>query len=485
MQKWSFGVSVVVGLLLSSTAFAQQRPGTIVVNSGSAKGEIVLDGFPTGIMAPSTLESVPPGEHVIEVEYGCMFASGTVLVRTEEQSTANLKVENRGGEGTIRVRNLPRGAEVYIDDAPADSLGLEDGSSVKCGARRVRVESPGFEPWEELVVVTSGKWSTVTPELVEAEMVEEPRYEERDIGAYDEPEYGGYDDLDEPDDDFDIGDDYDLEPEEYEQKLRDEERRREEEARRRAEEERRRAEDERRRADEQARLDRFGDIDSLDEPDEPEETKGRTRDRQRDEEPDERDDAFGDDFDDLDEFGDEEDYDDGFDEFGDDYDDYDEDYDDIDAYDDLDDEPRERSSRDRTGRDKSKSDKSKSDKDRLKASSQKQRKPFPVRGAAVAGGVAVAGGGLGLAIAGNSQVKANIDNYNQLVANNPLDPNAINLNNTQIKPGKQKRGVGIALIGVGAGVAAASFAVIEPAWDQQIAVVPVEGGGMAVWTVEF
>ena len=482
MQKWSAGWSVVVGLALSSTALAQQRPGQIVIDAGSAKGEIVLDGFPTGITAPATLESVPPGEHVIEVEYGCMFASGTVLVRTEETSTANMKVENRGGNGTIRVRGLPRGAEIYIDDAPSDALGLEEGSQVKCGARRVRVEAPGFETHEELVVVTSGKWSTISPDLVEAEMVEEPRYAERDIAAYDEPDYddyGGYDDLDDLDEEVDIGDDYDLEPEEYEARIRDEERRREEEARRRAEEERRRAEEERRRADEQARLDRFGDIDSLDEPDEPVETKRRGRDRDAEEE----EDAFADEFDEFDEFDEEDDYDDGFDELEDDYDDYD-DYDEVDDYRDYGDYDDLDEGRDR-GRDREPM--SKKDKDRLEASSRsrpaRERKPFPVRGAAVAGGLAVAGGGVGLVAAGTSRLNTYQPQYEELVANNPLDPNAINLNNTQIKPAKQIRGVGFGLVGVGVAAGAASYFLIEPAWD--VAVVPLEGGGAAVVTVEF
>ena len=57
-------------ILLLSVAFAQQKPGAIQVNAGNAQGEIILDGFPTGQTAPTKLESVPPGEHELEVEYG-------------------------------------------------------------------------------------------------------------------------------------------------------------------------------------------------------------------------------------------------------------------------------------------------------------------------------------------------------------------------------------------------------------------------------
>lgn len=451
MQKRSAWMSVVVGLLVSTTAWAQQRPGKIVVDSGSAKGEIVLDGFPTGIMAPTTLESVPPGEHVIEVEYGCMFATGTAQVRTEETVTAHMTVENRGGTGTIRVRGLPRGAEVYIDNAPSDALGLEDGSEVKCGARRVRVESPGFEAWEDLVVVTSGKWSTVEPELVQAEIVEEPRYVEREVPRYEEPEY---DDLSDLDAEYDMDDPIDAA------------RRAEEERRRQAEEETRRAQEEARRRAEEERMARFGDIDSLDEP-VVEESGRRGRDRD--------DEDARDELDELDGFGDEEEYED---EYEDEYDDEYDEVDDYDRYGDLDEEPSGRRGR------------SEKPDDRLDAGSrnskQREGKPFPVRGAGVVGGVAVAGAGVGLVAVGTSRLNAYQPSYDVLVGNDPLSPEAININNTQLKPARQIRGLGFGLTGVGVAAGVVSYFLIPPAWNTQLVVAPEkDGGGIAVLTVEF
>lgn len=447
--------------LIASPALAQQKPGVIQVNSGSATGEIVLDGFPTGIMAPGKLESVPPGEHQIEVEYGCMLASGTVVVESEETVDANLKVENRGGTGTIRVKSLPRGAEVLIDSAPVANIA--EGVEAKCGARKLTVESPGFEPYEELVVVSTGKWSTVEPTLVEAAMVDEP-IERRD--TYDDFDEEPYDDY--RDDDLDDLDALEG-PDEYEAEMR----RREDAARREAEqrareEARRKAEEEARRA-EQERMDRFGDIDSLDEPDEPIEEGRRGR---KDKDDDDDRDAF----DELDDLGDDPDFDEP-----DDYDDYDEpDYyddgfedpdamDDFRDYDDLDGGDDERSSR--PPRDKKPA---------------KDRKPVPVRGLATAGGGVVGVTGIVVAATGSSTMKEKQAEYTRVVdATNTTSPAALQLaSDVDAAKGQRNVGIGLAVVGLGAG--AASFALIPPAWNTSLVVAPTQdGGGMAMVTVEF
>ena len=41
--------------------------GRIEVSAPDAPGEIVLDSFPTGEIAPATIEDVPPGEHQVEL----------------------------------------------------------------------------------------------------------------------------------------------------------------------------------------------------------------------------------------------------------------------------------------------------------------------------------------------------------------------------------------------------------------------------------
>ncbi|MFT5586375.1 MAG: hypothetical protein ACI9VR_003973 [Cognaticolwellia sp.] len=213
---------------IPSLAIAQSKTGSVQVNAGNATGEIIMDGFPMDVMAPGSVEGVPAGEHAFEVEYGCMLATGTFTVIAEDTVDANLDVENRGGEGTLRMRGLPSGADVLIDGTPVNDI--DQGVQAKCGGRNVVIEADGFATWEETVVVTTGKWSRLEPVMVQGGMPVsdimddrmDDRYDDFDDGRpsgpdrprvsideemaelaeFDEPDSGsrGRDDLDDLDD---------------------------------------------------------------------------------------------------------------------------------------------------------------------------------------------------------------------------------------------------------------------------------------------
>jgi hypothetical protein len=155
-----------------------------------------------------------------------MMATGTFTVIAEETVNADLAVENRGGEGTLRMRGLPAGAEVLVDGAPVDDV--DQGVQAKCGGRNVVIEADGFEIWEETVVVTTGKWSRLEPAMVQGGMpVLDPTEDRRDDlddgrsalddgrsalddgrSALDE-EMAALDELDEPDQGRGVRDEFD------------------------------------------------------------------------------------------------------------------------------------------------------------------------------------------------------------------------------------------------------------------------------------
>ena len=212
---------IVLGALwaIPSLAMAQSKTGSVQVNAGNATGEIIMDGFPMDVMAPGSIEGVPAGEHAFEVEYGCMMATGTFTVIAEETVNADLAVENRGGQGTLRMRGLPAGAEVLVDGAPVDDV--DQGVQAKCGGRNVVIEADGFEIWEETVVVTTGKWSRLEPAMVQGGMpVLDPTEDRRDDlddgrsslddgrSALDQ-EMAALDELDEPDQGRGVRDEFD------------------------------------------------------------------------------------------------------------------------------------------------------------------------------------------------------------------------------------------------------------------------------------
>ena len=287
--------SFLIGIVGLVGTVASANTGTISVEISTAPGEIELDGFPTGQTAPAVIDSVSPGEHLVELEYGCMVGSATVTVYRDQEVTANMTLENRGGEGTVRLRGLPRAAAVFFDEAPLE--GIDRGVQVACGGHRVRVEAAGFEDWESMVVVTTGRWVTLEVSMIEGAIEERAR---PSAVAYEE-ESGGWDDEDDGWDDEDDWDEprgpsrEDLARAERDARSRAAEERRaaeeadrarreaeaaerrrieearREEARRAAEAEVLRLEEEAAQARAQLELETYGDLNSLDGPSEPEE----------------------------------------------------------------------------------------------------------------------------------------------------------------------------------------------------------------------
>ncbi|MCB9743562.1 MAG: PEGA domain-containing protein [Alphaproteobacteria bacterium] len=180
-------------LLLFAPSLALAATGTLEVRAPDAPGEVLLDGFPTGKRAPARLESVPTGDHEVEVEYGCLIGVAEVFVDVGEPTVAELEMVERDGVGTIFVRGLPRGAEVSVDGQPA--AGAAEGVRVACGAHEVSVSAPGYEVWTGSTVVTVGKRDELTPDLVAESFDFEPptpdpvaEEEEEDLDFLDEPD---------------------------------------------------------------------------------------------------------------------------------------------------------------------------------------------------------------------------------------------------------------------------------------------------------
>ena len=171
--------------------------GSIRVNVPNAPGEITLDGMPTDQTAPAVIESVAPGEHVVELQYGCMRGSARVTVYEEKTTTARMRMRNVGGEGTVRLRGLPPMARIFVDEAPVRQAG--DGIELPCGAHRIRAEAEGFADWEETVAVTSDKWSTVTIRMVEIDIEDGPRPQSFTPVELDDDFEDDFDDLDDID----------------------------------------------------------------------------------------------------------------------------------------------------------------------------------------------------------------------------------------------------------------------------------------------
>jgi hypothetical protein len=271
-------------LALVGGGHAVASTGQIKVEVSNAPGEINLDGMPTDQKAPATIEFVSPGEHLVELHYGCLKGSQNVVVKASKMTTTRLRMRTVKGSGTLRLRGLPPMAQVFVDDAPVSQA--NKGIGMPCGGHRIRAEAEGFADWQEMVVITTDRWSTTTVHMVEVAIESAPRPLERARLEVDE-------EFDEDLDDWEVLDAIEEDREgnllARERELEERERRlREEEAARRssAAETRRRDEAARRKSTESARRSRYGDVDSLDDED-PEEDFEEDPDEEDEEDPDE------------------------------------------------------------------------------------------------------------------------------------------------------------------------------------------------------
>jgi hypothetical protein len=146
--------------LLSLLPTAQAaEPGAIQVNVPNTPGEIVLDGFNTGKFNPATIASVQPGDHEVELRYGCLVGKATVTVQSGQTVKVAPRMNNIGGDGTLRLKGVPAGAEVFVDNRP---IGAADkGVPLKCGGHTISIEAPGYATWKQETVVSTDIWSTI------------------------------------------------------------------------------------------------------------------------------------------------------------------------------------------------------------------------------------------------------------------------------------------------------------------------------------
>lgn len=102
----------IVGMLFCTDARAQGAVGDVYVNA-EAGAVILVDGAPTGILAPGLVQGVAAGAHTISAERGCR--TGTVDVAVRPNAVERAEVAMKPGVGTVMVSTVPYGASVSED----------------------------------------------------------------------------------------------------------------------------------------------------------------------------------------------------------------------------------------------------------------------------------------------------------------------------------------------------------------------------------
>ncbi len=127
--------------------------GALEVITNPRGARVILDGRPLDDVTPISLDSIPTGEHTLEVSnYGRETKTATIEVfpRTTTRHTVEL---NRVPMGELTLQLTPANATVELFDAP---LPYSPGVRLPLGTYRLRVSSPGYHAREMDLAIVHG-----------------------------------------------------------------------------------------------------------------------------------------------------------------------------------------------------------------------------------------------------------------------------------------------------------------------------------------
>lgn len=144
--------------------------GTLRVLSTAPGATVTVDGEPIG-PAPATRESLPAGDHIVEVNApGFQRSQQTVTIVAGQQRVISVDLTAVAAtSGTLRVIGTPRGAVVTVDgeaigEIPAERAGLSAGDHI------VEVTLAGYVTSTQTVTITAGQ-----PRILSVALAESPR----------------------------------------------------------------------------------------------------------------------------------------------------------------------------------------------------------------------------------------------------------------------------------------------------------------------
>jgi hypothetical protein len=167
------GGSQIVKFDLNTDAPGDQ--GMLTVHANVPKAMVSIDGAEVGA-APQEKKRVAPGVHSVLVRVDG-YKQFEQKVQVDAGQTATVQADLKA-VGRLRVLSTPPRAMVIINGVPAGPTPLD--TEVEVGETVVRIEQPGFQPFEQTLNIQGGKTETLSRELAvagpsEAEQLAEQR----------------------------------------------------------------------------------------------------------------------------------------------------------------------------------------------------------------------------------------------------------------------------------------------------------------------
>ncbi len=133
--------------------------GTIKIVSTVPEAEVFIDGAAVGKVPQEKLVSV--GEHPVVVRLNG-YKQFEQKVRVEAGQVITVSAELKA-VGRLRILSTPAGATVTINGIPSGTTPFDQ--EIEVGESVVRLEYPGFQPFEQTLAVEGGKTQTLSREL--------------------------------------------------------------------------------------------------------------------------------------------------------------------------------------------------------------------------------------------------------------------------------------------------------------------------------
>lgn len=171
------GGSQIVNVQLNPEVSADQ--GTLKVVSMVPDAEVVVDGGLVGKVPQE--KKIASGDHTVLVRLAG-FKAFEQKVRVEPGQTVTVQAELKG-VGQLRVLSTPAQAEVLINGMPAGKTPLN--LEVETGDTVVRIELPGFQPYQQNLTIVGGQTANITHDLdVAGPSIEEQLVEQRGLTSF-------------------------------------------------------------------------------------------------------------------------------------------------------------------------------------------------------------------------------------------------------------------------------------------------------------
>jgi hypothetical protein len=175
--KVAAGSSQIVKFDLNAEAAGDN--GVLKVVSTVPEAQVFIDGAAVGKVPVE--KKVSAGEHPVNVRLDG-YKEFTQKVRVEAGQSVTVQAEMKG-VGRLRILSTPSQAQVIINGIPGGKTPLDQ--EVEVGETVVRIEMPGFQPFEQTLTIVGGKTETLSRELAVAGMSEaELAAEQRGLSSF-------------------------------------------------------------------------------------------------------------------------------------------------------------------------------------------------------------------------------------------------------------------------------------------------------------